>query len=358
MSQGWTVFWAVLLAVQSLFPGAERQQKDIREWTESGTLARAVIAAELELPRETLFPAEPVSRQEAPPPTREPEPKPTPEPESVPEPACTPEPELVPEPTPACTPEPELRSFSDAPGLEIRNTTSYAVDISALLAEPLTQRLPKDRPQILIVHTHGTEAYRPVPGEEYEASDPYRTTDTAHSVVHIGDVLTEELEGMGLSVLHDRTSYDYPEYSESYARCGAAVEEWLRQYPDIGVVIDLHRDAVGDETVVYRSCAVTPEASSAQVMLVVGTGEIGLEHPLWRDNLRLALQMQSAMVGLCPSLARSVSLVPERYNQQLTTGSLILEVGTTGNTLSEAELAVRLYARSVGPLLLSLVEPD
>ena len=347
MSQGWTVFWAVLLAVQSLFPGAGRQQEEWRKAAESGALAEAVLAAELELPREVLFPPEPEETPEAPPPTAVPIPKPTPTPEPTPEPTPAP----TPEPTPV---GPELRSFSDAGGLEVRNTTSYEVDVPALLAEPLTQQLPADAPQILIVHTHGTEAYRSVPGEEYVPSDPYRTTDTEHSVVHIGDVLTEELESFGLTVLHDRTCYDYPDYSASYERSGAAVEEWLRQYPDIGVVIDLHRDAVGDDTVLYRSCAALPEASAAQVMLVVGTGEIGLTHPLWRDNLRLALRMQSAMGELCPTLPRPVSLVPERYNQQLTTGSLILEVGTTGNTLSEAELAVRLYARAVGPLLQSL----
>lgn len=91
-------------------------------------------------------------------------------------------------------------------------------------------------------------------------------------------------------------------------------------------------------------------------MLVMGTGENGLEHPYWRENLKLALAMQKAMDDKYPTLTRPINLAQERYNQHLTQGSLILEVGSSGNTLSEALCAVELFADAVAPLLLSLVE--
>jgi stage II sporulation protein P len=84
-------------------------------------------------------------------------------------------------------------------------------------------------------------------------------------------------------------------------------------------------------------------------MLLVGTGEGGLEQPHWEKNLRLALAIQNAVNKTYPTLARPVAVVPERYNQHLTDGSLLLEVGSIGNTLSEAVCAVRLFARAAGP---------
>jgi stage II sporulation protein P len=91
-------------------------------------------------------------------------------------------------------------------------------------------------------------------------------------------------------------------------------------------------------------------------MLVVGTDDSGLAHPDWRENLKLALRLQAAMNENCPTLARPISLRESRFNQQATTGSLILEVGTNGNTLQEALSAVELFADSISGLLLSLVK--
>lgn len=95
--------------------------------------------------------------------------------------------------------------------------------------------------------------------------------------------------------------------------------------------------------------------ASSQLMMLVGTGEGGLSHPNWEQNLRLALYLQQAVNAKYPTLARPVTVTQERYNQHLTTGSMILEVGSSGNTLPEALTAVRLYADAVGPALLKLV---
>ena len=53
---------------------------------------------------------------------------------------------------------------------------------------------------------------------------------------------------------------------------------------------------------------------------------------------------------------RPVTLVPYRYNQHLSTGSVILEVGSNGNTLQEALAAIRLFGETAGPALAELVE--
>lgn len=263
-----------------------------------------------------------------------------------------------PEPTPPSvdsdgTPIVETTIYS---GVAIKNGTEIDIDTAALLAAGPTQVLPAEGPQVLIVHTHGSEAYTPDSRDYYEETDTDRTEDTNYNVVRVGDELAAALTEQGLNVLHDREIYDYPSYTGSYSRSGAAVEEYLAQYPDIAVVIDLHRDALGDADVTYKTVAELSGESCSQVMLLVGTGESGLWHPQWEQNLRLALYLQDAVNDRYPTLMRPVSVTPERYNQHLTTGSLILEVGSNGNTLREALNAVRLFAQAAGPALLSLVK--
>ena len=239
-------------------------------------------------------------------------------------------------------------------GMVISNNTSFELDLGALVSKGTSVRLSTDKPQILIIHTHGSEAYTPDQENSYSPSDNFRTADTRYSVIRVGDELTACLESYGLNVLHDRNIYDTPSYTGSYARSGDAVGKYLKEYPSISVVLDVHRDAIGDGDVVYKTVAEGDGKPCSQVMLLVGTGENGLEHPNWQENLKFALYLQSAVVKKYQSLPRPIALKKERYNQQLSTGSLILEVGSSGNTLSEALNAVRLFADAIGPALKDL----
>ena len=257
------------------------------------------------------------------------------------------------EDAPADTPQAIPLTLS---GDAVKNRTSIAVDLDALAAEGLDLRLEAGQPQVLIFHTHSSEAYTQDEYDKYEASDPYRTEDKRYSVIRVGDKLAEKLEGCGLTVLHDREIYDYPSYTGSYTRSGAAVEQYLKDYPSIRIVIDLHRDAIGSGDVVYKTNATLSGRSSAQVMLLVGTGENGLWHPNWRENLKLAMYLKAAADETWPSLARPIELVSERYNQHLSTGMMILEVGSSGNTLREALTAIELFGDTAGSALAALLE--
>ena len=90
------------------------------------------------------------------------------------------------------------------------------------------------------------------------------------------------------------------------------MEKYLADYPSIKVVIDLHRDALGSGDVVYKTQATLSGKTSAQVMMLVGTGENGLPHPYWQENLKLALYLQDAAETKYPGLARPIELVSER----------------------------------------------
>jgi len=262
----------------------------------------------------------------------------------------------VPDPTPAPAETVEIRAADLSGAAIVHNDSGLDVDFDALAAEGLALRLPAAGPQVLIIHTHSSEAYTPDGADQYVSSDPYRTQDANHSVIRVGDALAAALEAHGLTVLHDRGVYDYPSYTGSYGRSGAAVEQYLAAYPSIRVVIDLHRDALGADGVVYKTRAIVGAGQCAQVMLLAGSGANGLEHPNWRENLKLAMYLQNAVTARYPSLARPVELVAQRYNQQLSPGMLILEVGSNGNTLAEAVTAVELFGDAAGEALAKLME--
>ena len=241
-------------------------------------------------------------------------------------------------------------------GMTIKNETELQPDLQALLAAGPGLSLPAGGPQVLIMHTHTSEAYTPDGSDRYAASGTARTEDTNYNIVRVGDALEAALTAQGLTVLHDRTIYDYPSYTGSYSRSGAAVEAFLAANPTIRIVIDLHRDALSDDQVVYKTMAELPDLACAQVMLLVGTNASGLDHPDWEGHLRLAAYLQNAVNAEHPTLMRPINLVKERYNQHLAPGSLLIEVGSSGNTLQEALRAVDLFGESAGKALAALIE--
>lgn len=284
---------------------------------------------------------------------------PTPQPSAEPQPTDTPAPTITPVPTGTPRPTAEPSSVTVIPTTitsdsMLDNDTYYNIEPESLLNADPSFTLPAEGYQVLIIHTHGTEAYTPEGTDVYEPSDDYRTIDTNYSVIRVGRALAEALRAYGLNVLHDEGLYDYPSYTSSYVRSGQAIEEYLEAYPGISLVIDLHRDALGDGDTIYKTVTQAEGTQAAQLMFVMGS-DINLEHPYWQDNLTLALTLQNTVSSRHPELMRPTTLCAYRYNQQLTAGSLLMEVGTAGNSLQEAITAVQLFADAAAPWLLSCV---
>ena len=227
----------------------------------------------------------------------------------------------------------------------ISNSTKYTLSNEELL-KPFGAELTGEAPQILILHSHGSEAYTPAADDGIVWSGECRTTDTRYNVVRMGDAMAEVFGQAGISVLHDRTLYDYPEYAGSYDRSLAAIDKYLKKYPSIRFVLDVHRDAIetsgGSQVKVISE--IDGQGTASQLTLVVGSDGGGLSHPDWMENLRLAVAIQEQALTDYPTLMRPLLLRNSRYNQHATTGSLLVEVGTAGNAPEEAELAARLFA--------------
>ena len=161
----------------------------------------------------------------------------------------------------------------------ISNSTDHALTVTEL-SEPFDARLADGEPQILILHTHGSEAYTPPPGTDIVWSGNYRTTDSRYNVVGVGDEMAEVFTAAGISVLHDRTLYDYSSYNDAYNNALAAIETYLAEYPSIRFILDVHRDAIGDaEGNQYKVISeIDGVGTSAQMTLVMGSDGSGLAH--------------------------------------------------------------------------------
>lgn len=235
--------------------------------------------------------------------------------------------------------------YSD--GVYIKNETSYDIDVGSILGSKPDLELKKDGPVILIVHTHASEAYYPDGEDVYTPTDTERTDDKNYNVVRVGDEMASVFEARGYGVLHIRDIFDYPSYNGSYTRTLEAIEKVLNENPSIQIVLDIHRDAIVSASGVnFRTVTEIEGRKAAQILIVVGTDEGGLRHKNWRSNLTLAVHMQKHISDEYPMLMRPINLRPERFNQNATSGSLIVEVGTSSNTLREALYAAGLFASS------------
>ena len=221
---------------------------------------------------------------------------------------------------------------------KIDNQSDYTLTEDMLVPDvELTNK--KD---VLIFHTHTCESYTPSEMYNYTMTGNYRTTDSNYNVIRVGAELTTYLTKKGFNVVHDGTYHDYPSYSGSYARSLETVERLLYG-KDTDIVIDLHRDAVGNGDT-YGPTVMVNGQRVAQLMFVIGTDGGGLEHPNWVQNLKVAVKIQEKANEMYPGLFRSIIIRNSRYNQHVAKGASIIEVGATANTMEECLLSMQCLA--------------
>ena len=219
---------------------------------------------------------------------------------------------------------------NDYNGVQVKNSSTYELTYEMLDPSNLTIK----NENIIIFHTHTCESYTQSESYQYEESGNYRTIDLERSVSKVGSVLTDYLLHYGFNVIHNTTYHDYPSYNGSYGRSMDTVQSILSDNPNTDVIIDIHRDAIADET--YAPSVRIGDETVSQLMFVIGTDGGGLEHPNWVNNLKFAVKVQEKANELYPGLFKPIILRNSRYNQQLGNAACIIEVGATGNTLEQS----------------------
>ena len=241
----------------------------------------------------------------------------------------------------------------------INNSTGYSPDVAALIKKKLKDDnsyellAAKNEPEVLIIHTHGTEAYSKDGAIYCDDSEAYaRTTDTEQNVVAVGRSVARILNENGINTLHCKVMHDSLQYKDSYARAEETVKRYMEEFPSIKLVIDIHRDSIIKSSgEIVRPVAELDGEAAAQLMCVVGSDWAGDTHPEWENNLSLALKLREKLNGECENICRPVYLKPNTYNQELAPFSLLVEVGAEGNSLIEAQRSAKLLADTLVSLL-------
>ncbi len=251
-------------------------------------------------------------------------------------------------------------------GILFANQTSYTVKAQTYLTAsyPIAPRTvpamsvtdgasDTASPLVLILHTHGTEAYAPDGALSVPADYPYRSDDVSENVVSVGAVLAQTLTDAGIAVLHCQTMFDASSYTDSYDLAAAYIRETVAAYPTIRYVFDVHRDALqASDGSMLRPVTRIGEEVCAQVMSVVGTDNAGAYYPDWQDRLTVAVHLQKRLNERCQTFARPINLRSATFNAQYAPGSLLLEIGAAGNSAEEARSAAYHLGRVLAELIL------
>ena len=223
-------------------------------------------------------------------------------------------------------------------GVKIKNEVKYK-----LTEEILKPDITVKKDNILIYHTHSCESYTPSEKYQYKKTGNFRTTDKNYSVIRVGNELEAQLKTYGYNVIHDESYHDYPSYTGSYANSLKTITKLLDENKNTDIVIDLHRDAIGDST--YAPTVKIGEEYAAQLMFVIGGNEGSIKHETWAQNLKFAIKVQEKANELYPGLFKPIILRGTTYNQHVTKAATIIEVGATGNTLDQTLVSMKYLAK-------------
>lgn len=234
-------------------------------------------------------------------------------------------------------------------GME-RPRPPLVIRVAAQQEEAVQAVAQEEAPRILIYHTHTYEAYEITETETYTPTEKWRTRDEQYNMVAVGDALARELTARGFIVVHDTTAFEPPNLSTAYTRSLEMLKARLDTGEQYDYWIDVHRDAYSGAYNGGNGVEIDGQ-SVAHVMLLVGkgTGATGSgfdERPDWPKNLALAQAVTDAANALAPGICREVKIKNGRFNQHVSTGALLIEIGNNRNTLSEALAACPIVAEA------------
>jgi len=236
----------------------------------------------------------------------------------------------------------------------VKNYTDFSLDIATELKRGLPFKIEKNHQvQVLIFHTHTCESYLKS-DTGYYPSDYYpRTTNNKENVTAVGDEIEKQLKKAGIGVIHDKTKHDYPSYNGGYDRSYNTIQKYMEKYKGIKVVLDIHRDAIGDDTTGKVKPTFKYKGKKAsQIMIMTGYQyEGGGDFPFWRDNLDFAIKLQQTAETMYPGLTRPLNFGEYTYNLNVCNGSLLIEFGTDVNTIDEVKRSGKMVGKALAKVL-------
>lgn len=238
----------------------------------------------------------------------------------------------------------------------IKNSTNHSnEEVMNIISQKPNISLKLDGTvEVLILHTHATECYNPYDSGVFDKSIPSRSSDNSNNMVAVGAVLAKELKALGVGVVHCDTQHDVT-FNGAYGREAQTVAEYLKKYPNIKIIIDLHRDAIEpDANTRVKPTVIINGKKAAQIMILSGCDNGNMNFPDWSENLRLNALLESHIENSYPGLTKPVFFNYSKYNQNLSTGATLIEMGSHANTLEEAKYTAKLIAKPIYDALCEL----
>lgn len=233
------------------------------------------------------------------------------------------------------------------------DSTTYVesgeLSVDKLLGRDMKLKGDNSAPQILIFHTHSQEAFADsVPG------------DVSTTIVGVGEYLAKLLtEKYNFNVIHNTTTYDLIDgkldRNKAYSLAEPDIQAILAANPSIEVVLDIHRDAMDEQTHLVTDIGGKPTARFMFFNGMSRTKKLGnidyLPNPYREDNMSFAFQMQLKAEEYYPGLTRRIYLKGYRYNLHLMPKTLLVEVGAQNNTVQEEKNAMEPLAHMLSMVL-------
>lgn len=195
------------------------------------------------------------------------------------------------------------------------------------------------KPAVLIYHTHATESYQPV------SVGNFHSVDKEGTVRQVGDAMAKRLEDLGYAVIHDETIHDNPSYNQSYSRSLETAKAYVNKYPDLKLVVDLHRDAAGYAGSVGKT-AVIDGKTVATYGYVIGQG-----NPNVAQLTQTVSDLNQAAETIYPGFTGKVIEKAYKFNQYISDHHVLIEVGNNENTIEQAKLTGRYLADIIAAYL-------
>ena len=206
-----------------------------------------------------------------------------------------------------------------------------------------------EKGKALLYFTHNHEAFEPVTKEK---SGKVSVSHQTENITKFGEKLQTQLMVNGVETellpVDNMAELDKQglRYNDSYNSIRPFVKKQIEQN-DYDLIIDLHRDAIKrDKT------TMTHEGKGyAKVAFVIGK-----EHPNYKKNEHMAVQMKAEMEQLVPGITRGIILkggagVDGKYNQDMHPSLIVVELGGIGNTEDELNRTIAVIANAATAVL-------
>ena len=203
------------------------------------------------------------------------------------------------------------------------------------------KNIPAGKPLVGIYQTHTSESFVPSAGVTHAPGGQRGL------IVDVGEALVKRLSTYNIGSVQSNKIHDYPSFMKAYSASESTVKTMLSENPSLQMIFDIHRDAEKRE----NTTTIINGVQVARMMIVVATGQPDLVQPHWQSNHAFAKLIDAKMNQRYPGVSRGIRMDDWRYNQQLHSRALLIEVGCQENTKEEAERGIELFGDIVAEII-------